>query len=219
MCCCQSPTDNTLKVPEPDQRVHTRGGSSSGDAQQQMPWLCRWEHSKNPHNLLLLLEGPREAPGRRGTTHSCQGCSQRHSPRRSLPCGAGPRSLPRLPPGRWRCPAACRSGSGCPRLWKEAGGTESRRAPCCGCQRAGARTLRSEKPAGRWSWSSNPPTWDFSPHDLCTPQLQALQLDMPIRVCRRGWTTGQRVGEAGDALGRVENMGVCVCVLTVIHTV
>lgn len=35
---------------------------------------------------------------------------------------------------------------------------------------------------------------------------------MPIRVCRRGWTTGQRVGEAGDALGRVENMGVCLCV-------
>lgn len=29
MCCCQSLTDNTLKVPEPDQRVHTRGEAAA----------------------------------------------------------------------------------------------------------------------------------------------------------------------------------------------
>lgn len=153
------------------------------------------------HTISCL--GPREAPGGRGNTHSCRGCSRCHSPQRSLPCGAGLRSHPRLPPGCWRCPAACRSGSGCPRLRKETGGTESGCGAALWVSECGsAWGLGPEKPAGRWSWSSIPPTWDFSPHH---PQpVHARAPGTTTRTCQS--VSAGEAGPGGSVWGR---LGLC----------
>lgn len=95
-------------------------------------WL-REGSTRTPHSRGLGFAKAamrRECPkDPRGPTHSCQCCPwccpRCRSPQRSLPTAAGPQSCPRLPPG----PAACRSGSECPRLGKEMGGTESPLGP------------------------------------------------------------------------------------------
>lgn len=89
-------------------------------------WLCQDAVGGNWKELNLWLPTlPRSpAPGG-GTTHSCQGHWCCRSPQRSLPCGTGLWGRPHLLSGCRCCPVSCRSGSGCPRLWKKTRGTQS----------------------------------------------------------------------------------------------
>lgn len=182
-------------------------GSSTMGAKWQMPGFVQDDAGGNREELNLRLSTlPRSpAPGG-GTTHSCQGRWRCHSPQRSLPCSAGPWG-PRLLLGWWCCPVSCRSDSGCPRLQKKTGETQSPSEPCRGCRGVVWPRQRS---VGHLSPIPNRMTWELSPTKPVYSLQRYCDQDTPICVYRRpalGAAHGQGIPGPGPeyVLGLVGN--------------